>query len=347
MAMTFLAVGTLASLAAATGVSAAATTGPHSDHVRSARDARAAKPKLQLGIDVDYYFNPATNIAATDAATVSYVKSLHANAISVSFPFYVSGRHSDTVYATAATPSAAALGQLAGAAEHAHLYFSIRPLMDQADGSRVSFTPANPKAWFASYEQFLKPYATMAQKEHVQELIEGAELTAMNSDAKYWTQLTAYLHKLYRGTLAYANNYSTHPIRTAVSSDHVVQLMDDYHPVNAPSTASVATLTRGWDAYLEAQARGITISEAGIAAKDGAYRKPYDAAGPGAFNPQIQVRWFAAACNAITNEHLGGIYFWSLVYGAPLNVPPTAAHPMDFADGPGAKEISSCFKKLG
>jgi hypothetical protein len=335
-----LAVGLIACSGATCYASALPASGQRAANVRA--------PKVQLGIDIDYYSNPAINVVTADAAMISYIKGLHANSVSISFPFYISGPKSSTVYGNATTPTPAQLGALATDAEHAGLYVSIRPLMDEGnlDGARPGWMPADPAAWFASYGRFLKPYARMAQTDRIPELIEGAELTRI-SDSKYWTGVNAQLRKVYRGTLAYSNNFGRTPVKGLVSKQGVAQLLDDYHPVDVPSTASVATLTKGWNAYLKTQPRGIVISEIGITAEDNAYSTPWLTAGLGAFNPAIQVRWFTAACNSVTDEHLGGIYFWSVLFGQAFNVPPGPADAAAFSDGPGAAEIATCFKKLG
>jgi hypothetical protein len=341
-----LAVGIVACCVATANASTARAARPAASHRPVVHQSR--RPKVQLGIDVDYYSNPGVNVPATDKALVSYIKSLHANSVSISFPFYVSGPRASSVSATAATPTPTALGELAGTAEHAGLYVSIRPLLDQGNlhESRLAFKPANAGAWFASYEKFLRPYAVMAQHEHVQAFIEGAELNSLGG-SPYWTKLDAYLRTVYHGTLAYSNNFSPRVIKKLTDKEKVLQLLDDYHPVKAGASASVATLSKGWDSFLATEPRGVTIAEAGIAAEDNAYARPYALNGQGAFNPLIQVRWFSAACDAVTKEHLGGLYFWSVVFGAALNVPPGPSNPTAFAAGPGAREISACFKKLG
>ena len=50
-------------------------------------------PKIQLGIDVDAYTYKGENMAASARAVVKYVRSLHANAISITFPFFMNGPH--------------------------------------------------------------------------------------------------------------------------------------------------------------------------------------------------------------------------------------------------------------
>lgn len=303
-------------------------------------------PKTQLGIQIDFYTYPNQDVAAVAAAEVAYVKSLHANALTVSFPFFANGPRSSSVHATNATPSPAELAVVASAAEKAGLYFSIRPLLDSASigVSRTNWRPPRLNAWFASYRRFLMPYAQMSQKALIPVFISGAELSEFEASSR-WATLDASLRAVFSGTIAYANNWGDqHP----QDLEGVQEMRDAYHPVRVSDNASVARLTAGWKAYDLKLPPGTVLNEVGIAAQPGAYFKPYQVRWPGRpLVPAIQSRWFRAACNAIAGGRLGGIYFWALGFGQPLNVPPSTADPGSFVDGRGAVAISKCFMRLG
>jgi hypothetical protein len=311
---------------------------------------KVARPSRQLGIDVDFYDYQGLSVAAAARADVAYVKKLHGNAMSVSFPFFMDGARADSVHATAATPSPAQLAIVADYAEHAGLYFSIRPLLDESSldypGGRTKWTPTDQAKWFASYERFLRPYAVMASQQDIPELITGVEFDQFNN-SPYWARLDAYLRTYYRGSLAYSDNWEI-PIPSRVNSSGVLQLVDAYKPMQVADDATVATLTRAWEAYLGSDARGIVLSELGIAAQDGAYGKPFDfAPDHKPLVPEIQSRWFTAACDAVAARPDAGLYFWSITIGQQFNVPPGPADPASFVDGPGAGAISACFKRMG
>jgi hypothetical protein len=306
--------------------------------------------KRQLGIDLDYYvYSPAQNVAANAAADVGYVKSLHANALSVSFPFFMHGPQTNSVYASGQTPTPADLAVVAQDAERAGLYFSIRPLLDEKSlnypGGRTKWTPDNMAKWFASYEQFLRPYAQMAQMVHIPEMFTGVEFNKFLY-SPYWARLDAYLRRYYHGTLGYSDSRNWELPRTRVNKAGVVQEIDAYKPLRLPDTASVATLTKAWDTYLGSGLHGITISEMGITAQDGAYHKPYSVQWFGApLVPMIQVRWFTAACNAVA-RYGDGLYIWSLSFQEQFNQPPGPSDPASFVDSAGANAIAACFQRL-
>jgi hypothetical protein len=307
--------------------------------------------RYQLGIDVDFYAYPGENVSQYASADIQYVKSLHANALSVSFPFFVSGPKASSVHASLWTPSPAELAILAQDAKSAGLYFSIRPLLDEttlrkAHSSRNGYVPPNLAKWFASYEQFLKPYAQMAQKYGIREFVTGTELTSF-SGSRNWAKLDTFLRQYYHGTLAYSNNWNV-AIPKRVNASGVVQTDDAYPVTRVPDSASVARLTAAWDSYLRTRPSGIVLSEVGIAAQSGAYRVPYNVVWNGKpLQPAIQVHWFDAVCNAVVNEHDAGVYFWALGFGQSLNTPPSKSDPASWVDGPGQKAISACFKRLG
>jgi hypothetical protein len=334
-------------LVVAAVVGCADTSGARADSAPTARD-QSATAKRQLGIDMDFYTYPGYNVAPGAAADVAYVQSLGANALSVSFPYFVSGPKAKSVHGNAATPTPAQLAIIAKDAEDAGLYFSIRPLLDQrtlGKGGRVYWKPVDLPALFASYEKFLRPYAQMAQHYHIQAIIIGAEFDEFYNSPQ-WGKLASYLRRYYHGTLAYSNNWDVRFTRR-VKSGGVVQLLDAYPIMKLNDNASPRTLTASWDAYLRRYPGSTVLSEVGIAALSGAYRAPYNASPNGKpLKPYIQERWFTAACDAVANSRDGGIYFWVVNVGQPLNVPPTESDPAAWVDGPGATAVTACFKHL-
>lgn len=298
---------------------------------------------FQRGVDIDLYFFPGTDAVAAARADVRYVRSLHANAISVSFPFYMAGRKSPAVYAGSETPSPGQVALLARDAEQAGLYVSIRPLLDEQSlgGSRTSWKPRQPAAWFASYQQFLLPYAEMAQREHIPELIVGAEFDRFGAYPQ-WNALDRALRRVYHGRLAYALNWTVR----GPQGGPVTRLVDSYPPFpQLSASVSVAALTRAWESYDRRFPPGTVESEVGIAAVRGAYAQPWRVQWPGtAIDPAIQARWFTAACRAAQATDMGGIYFWALGFGRSSG--PTVTQPAAWSNSPGSAAIAACYQKL-
>jgi hypothetical protein len=305
--------------------------------------ATGAGGKMQRGIDIDLYTYPGQDFASTAATDVAYLISLQANALSVSFPFFMNGRRGYAVHATRATPTPSQLAILVRAARQAGLYVSIRPLLDETSIgiARVHWTPANPAAWFASYRKFLLPYAAMAQREHANELIVGTEFSQFAASPG-WNTLDKALRSRFHGRLGCANNWGR-PLHEGLPGNcgrGAQETVDAYHPQRG-------NLTAGWETFDRELPAGTVETEIGIAAVKGAYKAPFQHAWKTTTLDQaVQVRWFTAACHAAAKEHLGGIYFWPLGFTQAIQGGPTLADQGLWSGGRGAHAISACFAFL-
>ena len=309
--------------------------------------ARATLPEFQRGVDIDAYTYPGQDIEAAASADIAYVKSLHANSVAISFPFFMAAKSSDTVVAKDTTPTPAQLAVLVYDAQLAGLYITLRPLLDETNlgMSRSHWSPPDLADWFASYQRFLMPYVAMAQREKAQKLIVGTELTTFQAAAG-WTTLDEAVRRAYHGVLGCANNWGT----SAAAGDGsgkpyagncgpaVLQSVDAYQPIRGD-------LLAGWRSYDAGLPPGTVETEVGIAAVAGAYQRPYELQWPGvtSLDPGVQADWFAAACRAAGDGHLGGIYFWSLGFSANPAPGPTLTDQGQWAGGAGATAIASCF----
>jgi hypothetical protein len=307
---------------------------PASPPVTVPQNPAIRPPAFQRGIDVDAYTYPKLDFSAAAAAVVAYVRQLHANSLSISFPLFMSNRQSSQVFATPKTPTPAQLGLFIADAERAGLYVSIRPLLSeyQIGGNRTRWLPADMTAWFASYRQFLLPYARMAQASKVGMFIVGAEFEQFGN-SPLWNSLDQALAKVYHGRLAYSSGSGQ--LSRSTGGLYTFKTVDAYPPMNPPFLS-------GWQAYDRGLPSGTILTEVGIGAWDGAWRAPWQHRLQNQlYDPQVQVRWFSAACQAAKATGLGGIYFWTL--GLLANLPPTPLHPGGWAHSVGADAIARCF----
>jgi len=293
-------------------------------------------PAFQRGIDVDAYTYPKQDFSAAAAAVVAYVKKLHANSLSISFPFFMSSRRSSEVFASTRTPTPTELGLFIADAERAGLYVSLRPLLSefQIGGNRTLFRPAHMSAWFASYRRFLLPYARMAEANKVGMFIVGAEFSNFGR-APQWNGLDRALGRVYHGRLAYSNNGTVH-LSPSTGGRYAIKTVDAYPSMNRP-------LLSGWQAFDRKLPRGTIVSELGIAGFNGAWRTPWrHRLAKKQLLPRVQVWWFSAACQAARATGLRGIYFWALPMAAKFPRT-TAATPAAWAYSVGAAAIAHCF----
>ncbi|MGH3395416.1 MAG: glycoside hydrolase family 113 [Streptosporangiaceae bacterium] len=310
---------------------------------------RIPRPAFQAGAGIDLYGYKNENYDNAAAAEVTYLKRLHANAVIVSFPFFMHGARARGVYAKPnKTPTPAQLAIVAQSAETAGMYVSLRPLLANfgLGVPRNTWRPARIRAWFASYQRFLLPYAKMAQRNKVPTLYVGTEFQDFGT-SPLWNRLDRAVRRVYKGTLAYANNgHLLHP----GTGGRLAKVSADSYPDmrQMGPNASVAKLARAWEAWDRPMPRGTVLSEVGIAGVRGAYAKPWQGSWP---NPRldadVQVRWFTAACKAAVATHRGGIYFWAIGFGAAQLIQPLdSSHQSAWESGPGSRAIAACFGQL-
>jgi hypothetical protein len=302
---------------------------------------------FQRGIDIDAYTYPGQNVAAAARADVAYIKGLHANAVSISFPFFIAGTRATEVHATSATPTPAQLATVVRAAVRAGLRVTVRPLLDEQalrnppHHCRCNWVPAHPGQWFLSYQDFLLPYAVAVQSAGAATLVVGTELDKF-SHAAHWKILDSVIRSVFHGQLACDSNWDAVNNRAGrCGLPASAQAVDAYPPL--PGNVNVSY---GWKLFDGLLPKGITESEVGIDAVAGAYSQPYRHHWPGAtLDPQVQALWFTAACHAAMARHLGGIYFWPVGLGGDPGAGPTAAFQGAWG-GPGARAISRCFAMI-
>jgi hypothetical protein len=305
---------------------------------------KVPEPALQLGIDIDFYTSPGANVARTARQDIAYIKSLHANAVSISFPFY-NDKAGSALGPLPETPSVASVGTLITTAENAGLAVTLRPVLNQTalGGARVRWEPAHLADWFTAYQHFLLPYAALAQRDQVAVFVIGTELNKFANDPG-WATLRDAVAAVYHGKFAFSNNW----LGVRNDTPGLTEMTDAYAPVPLNDSAPVSALTGAVAYSANALPSGNILSEVGIAAQSGAYAHPWELGSKTApIEPQIQANWFSAQCQAVAEDNLGGIYFWPLYFGQSLAVPDRADGPTAWAATPGAAAIAKCFTALG
>jgi hypothetical protein len=283
-------------------------------------------------------------VAADITADARYARSLGANTIMISFPFYSSLQ---VPSAGAATPSPAILAEAIRTARAQGLQVGIRPLLDEKNlpHSRPGFIPRNVATWLKAYAALITRYARAAQGAGATRFWTGTELTQFAHDT-HWALVTRAVRSVFKGQLYFAANWVT-PLDTTLlpgSGDSGVTVSADAYPLMPYPLSKLRT---EWAARALDLPRGTVLSEVGIAARAGAQAKPYQWKPSSApLDPAVQVVWFNAACNAVSADHLGGLYFWSIDVGRSLKTRPTPKTANQFTDSPGATAIKACFSKL-
>ncbi|MGW1027076.1 glycoside hydrolase family 113 [Streptomyces sp. NPDC002577] len=337
------------------------TTGPSTSTPATAEIAKVDKEwkkgMPQWGVQFYWEDNPKHPLEYVEKQArlqANYLVGLHANSVSVSFPFITGGRDSTNISASSKTPAPERLADVLEIFHKAGLRTTVRPLLDEtsldvADGDwRGNIRPTDRKAWFTSYEKFMTPYLKAANSQKAATFVIGTELNSMEGDAR-WEGLVDRAEKLFSGDVAYDSNWDAYvsgPVDMPVTSLGV----DAYFPVKVPDNASVQTLVDGWNTWLDKKATGplpkITIAEAGIGAMNGAYHAPGDFYTKRAVNPRVQANWYTAVCKVVQERKMSGVYWWSIYFDDDPNKKPDdkVVSRLNFAGRPlSEKAIKSCF----
>ncbi|MFZ2058502.1 MAG: hypothetical protein WAV54_13925 [Acidimicrobiales bacterium] len=262
----------------------------------------------------------------TDAQTIAkakevfaWVVSLHANAVSLNFPFYESGRTSITPEASSITPSPGRLAAITAVAHDYNLSVEWRPYLSEKnfrDFARTSIQPWNTRLWFTNYWVFLKPYLEAAKMAGANSFSIAMETTSLLGYLDYWAPLVRQAKQVFGTQVFYSSShvpYGTVPL-THFGYDAYQSIKE-----KSDAEATVGNFTVGFEknfkvARFSTTPQDTTIEELGIPAVSGAYDVPNQYWFPPGTRIVrfVQANWFAGACNAFKHYRMAGIYFWSV-----------------------------------
>ena len=308
-------------------------------------------PGPQLGVDLYAGTSfPLPAVRRDGQRNLRYIaRTLGAESVGLIWNLYSPSGTSDSVIPTKISLSPAAVEALTVIAQAHHLSVQYRPLIrvdPQWDWEGI-IMPPDKRAWFESLFRAELPYLRIAERLHVNEFVVGTELSGLNASSE-WPWFLAKVRSVYHGTISYAayqNQYFNVPRDLPPLKEFGI---DPYPSVNVPPSASVDELVDGWDYYFRTVPQSLlqrtVMDEVSIAATDGAYITPSVWSVQGARDPQIQVRWFTAACKVVRQYSMRGLYFYELDLTDNLAHPPN--FPASFFGKPGAGAIRSCLRIL-
>jgi len=295
-------------------------------------------------------------VRAKAQKVLDHVVALGANAVSVSFSFTMDSAYADAVRADdPITPSPARLRIVLDEATRRGLRTAVRPMLNErnltredADMWRGAIRPQNRTKWFVSYRDMLVSYAKVAETAKVATFVVGTELTSLESNSTGWRSVETGVKAVYKGEIDYSANHDR--LRKTGPASGITLSVDAYPPLKVGDSASVSRLVDGWNDWLD-DSRGdgklpdLVLAEVAIGARAGAYEEPWSPHATGSIKPEIQQRWFDAACEVMRERDLGGIYFWMINLDADPKAKPSGKSPMDFLGRPGEENIARCFAK--
>jgi hypothetical protein len=315
----------------------------------------------QRGIHVYWQDNPGDSddtVHEKARRVVDQVVGFEANAIAVSFPFFVTSPRSDELIADERTPSPHRLSILIEEARRAGLRTTLRPLMDGAtpeafhgEAWRGTFAPTDRERWYAAYSAFLRPYLRLAEDERVATFVVGVELSALQRDPQ-WTDIVNLARSIYHGEVGYSANWDAYPTaRALIPADRIG--IDAYPLLGLPSNATQDQMTTAWTNWLARITGGdsaqLVLDEIGGAAESVLQYNPARTDTPGEpLNEGIQSRWFGAACQSARNVGAAGVYYWKLDFSIDV----AAADPLrdrhdSFLGRQAENTVRSCLDRWG
>lgn len=203
-----------------------------------------------------------------------------------------------------------------------HLDLHQDPTHWRGDIGRSFSSEAEWDAWFASYRQFIRHYATLAEAEGVDQFVVGTELVSTSHREAAWREVVAMVRELFSGQLVYASNHGGE--ETAVSwwdsLDYIG--VDAYYAVSSHDEPQLAELHDAWQKKIEMLAqlsarynKPILITEIGYRSANGTTMEPWNYHSREPFDAAEQTLAYQAALDMLCprmkpQPWLAGIYWW-------------------------------------
>jgi hypothetical protein len=324
--------------------------------MRSVADVAVHVPhgRPVLGVDVESDVNYSVATAKTyGRRVVGYIRNgLHVNSVGIIWDLCDPSFTSNIVARCQRSLSPAAVRAIAREASQEGMTMQLRPLIrvgPPADWGNPHLSwegfiqPSNQAEWFRYLLRAETPYLRILRDFHGSEFVVGTEPFYIAS-SPYWRWLLHKAHSVCKCATIVASHTARYRVGIVPSRKRAG--VDWYAHLHIPDNSSQARVTSAFEASVKMVPRRLlartSLDEEGIRATVGAYAHPeeWDITGPS--DPEVQARYFTAACETVKHDHMRGVYF----YVIPLRDNP--AHPLAFAaffvKNAGAKAIQGCAR---
>jgi hypothetical protein len=209
-----------------------------------------------------------------------------------------------------------------------HVFVAIQL---QASGSQpwagaLNFSSlTQEQQWFDSYYAAIKPYATIAQQEGVEQFALGTEfaLLEQNAPVSMWNQLIDNVSQDYTGTLTYDMNWGSLDVQPPswMGNPHLKMIgVSAYSPlVTTPQRVDPSKIGALWKTVVQPQlddfareiGKPIFLSEVGYPNSEYALYQPWNSSINAPADPQEQAAAMDAALSgALSDQHILGVFIW-------------------------------------
>lgn len=217
------------------------------------------------------------------------------------------------------TPSQSSVRQALNLAVSQGLKVVIKPHIELDDGGWFGdIKPSDPGAWFQSYNNFLLPWAALAESVGGVQFIIGTELAGTIQHGELWRETIRMVKSVFSGELVYAASWDE-AFKVPFWRDLDYIGVDFYFPVTIRKDPGRFEILAGWQPWLERMqllhnqtGLKILLTEIGYKSVDGAGMHPYKFDEQGALDLLEQADLYWAALQATADiPWLAGMYWWN------------------------------------
>jgi hypothetical protein len=283
----------------------------------------AANAEWQRGVNFNNYLPNAYAMPGSDSSLARVAADGNDSAEIVT-TWYSADSSSSTIAPDAKrTPTDYSILHAMQTASSLGLAVVLKPHVNINSGAwRGGIHPADPAAWFASYESFIDHYAELAQQGGAKMLVVGDELKSMSgwSNASRWQSIVAGIRQRFSGKLTYAANYDEYKNVSFWSSMDYVGV-DAYFTLASTSDPSVSDLVSAWSSrgYLADLQRASAVTGKPVLFTEIGYRSEADTAShpavwasSAAYDLAAQANAYEAAYEAFAGRSwFAGMYWWN------------------------------------
>ncbi|MFH1665249.1 MAG: hypothetical protein ABIA77_03780 [Candidatus Omnitrophota bacterium] len=253
--------------------------------------------------------------------------------MSILVTWYQQNCWSAGIHKTETTPSDESIIYTIRKARELGMKVMLKPhldLLDKSDGSWRgeigSVKEPEWEAWFLEYTAFIMHYADIAQKEKVEILCIGTELSTSATTKGYmWKEMIGKIRKRYSGYLTYAAHWDAYQdIRFWDALDFVG--INAYFPLTEKMIPTVDELREGWgkwvlemEEFQERVGKPIIFPEVGCNSADGAAIRPWEHVPRTEVNIELQKNYYQVLLETFWDKDwFYGVYWW--YWGTNMNM---------------------------
>ncbi len=268
---------------------------------------------------------------------LEFLRNMGVEYIQINVTQYQDQYNSTKIKSTPLTPSDSSVKHTIKTAHKLGLKTMLKPHLDIINNENGSYwradigfhNEADWAKWFKEYEKFIVHYAKIAERNNVDVLCVGTELSFASQKTAEWKNVISSIKKAYSGKLIYAANWDNYKnIEFWEDLDYIG--IDAYFPLTYDQNPSVDELKKGWEkwaqeieSWVSTQSKPIVFTEIGYASSPVAPSKPWENGTHGNADVEIQAKCYTAFFETIWNRPwLAGVYWWKWapsVYGGGKN----------------------------